>query len=151
MEKRYTIILAVGLVLCAVLFFIDIYLGAMAVIMLVMLGMAFFIMQDARFLPEIWVFLRNDAKGIVVINRGNDLATKVHVAIVPHNIEFDIPSLPVDATHEYRLPEMLNEAKAVVSYQNTQGLAYSRTFRLSALGKGDDDLLKPLFPLFKWK
>ena len=27
----------------------------------------------------------------------------------------------------------------------------SRTFSLSALGKGDDDLLRPMFPLFKWK
>jgi hypothetical protein len=46
---------------------------------------------------------------------------------------------------------MISEAKAAVTYQNSQGLAYSQTFRLSALGKSDDDLLKPVFPLFKWK
>jgi hypothetical protein len=151
MDKRYTIILAAGLVACSILFFIDPYLGGIAAILLVVLAMSFFIMQDSRFLPEISVFLRDDAKGIIVANRGNDSAKKIHVAIVPFNLEFDIPSLTVDEKYEYALTEMISEAKASVNYQNSQGFEYSQTFRLSALGKSDDDLLKPAFPLFKWK
>jgi hypothetical protein len=151
MDRQYTIILAAGLVICIILFFINIYLGGMAVIFLVVLGMSFFIMQDSRFLPEISVFLRDDAKGIIVANRGNDVAKKIHVAIVPFNLEFHIPALAADEKYEYPLTDMISEAKAAVKYQNSQGLEYSQTFRISALGKSDDDLLKPVIPLFKWK
>ncbi|MCX6687284.1 MAG: hypothetical protein NT112_02710 [Methanoregula sp.] len=108
-------------------------------------------MQDSHFLPEIIVVLEDDAKGIVVSNRGNDAAKNIHVAIVPHNIEFDVPALAVDERYEYLHHEMISEAKAAVTYQNSEGLASSRTFRLSALGKSDNDLLKPVIPLFKWK
>ena len=157
MDKRNKIILAEGLLLFAVIFFVDffffqdLYFSGMAAILLVVLGMSLFIMQDSRFLPEISVFLRDDAKSIIVANRGNDSAIKIHVAIVPFNLEFDIPSLAADEKYEYALTEMISEAKASVNYQNSQGFEYSQTFRLSALGKSDDDLLKPVFPLFKWK
>ena len=157
MDKRNKIILALGLSLFAAIFFVDfyffqdLYFSGMAAILLVVLGMSLFIMQDSRFLPEISVFLRDDAKSIIVANRGNDSAIKIHVAIVPFNLEFDIPSLAADEKYEYALTEMISEAKASVNYQNSQGFEYSQTFRLSALGKSDDDLLKPAFPLFKWK
>jgi len=157
MNRHYKIILAAGLLLFTVIFFIDfyffkdLYLTGIAAIMLAVLGMSLFIMQDSRFLPEISVFLRDDAKGIIVINRGNDIAKKIHVAIVPYNFEFDIPSLAADTRYEYPFSDMISEAKAAVTYQNSQGLAYSETFRLSVLGKNDDELLKPAFPLFKWK
>jgi hypothetical protein len=151
MERRYTIILAVGLVMCAIFFFIDTYLGGIAAIILIMLGMSFFIMQDATLRPEIGVVLRDDAKGIIVINRGTDVAKKIHVTIVPHNLEFDIPDLAVDARYEYLFSGMISEAKTAVTYQNSQGQVYSQTIGVSALGKSDDDLLKPVFPIFKWK
>jgi len=157
MDTRYKTILAAGSVLFVIIFFIDVYFfadfyfSAIAAVILVTLGMSFFIMQDSRFLPEVVVFLRDDAKGIVVTNRGNDAAKNIHVAIVPHNIEFDIPALAVDARYEYLHHEMISEAKAAVTYQNSRGLASSQTFRLSALGRSDDDLLKPIIPLFKWK
>jgi len=38
-----------------------------------------------------------------------------------------------------------------VTFQNERGIRYSKTYMLNALGKGDEDLLKPTFPLFKWK
>jgi hypothetical protein len=76
MERQYTIILAIGLVICGIFFFIDMYLGGIAAIILIMLGMSFFIMQDVRVRPEIGVVLRDDAKGIIVINRGTDVAKK---------------------------------------------------------------------------
>jgi hypothetical protein len=151
MERRYTIILAAGLVMCAILFFIDIYLGGIAAIILIVLGMSLIIMQDATLRPEIGVVLRDDAKGIIVINMGTDVAKKIHVTIVPHNLEFDIPDLAVDARYEYPFSGMISEAKTAVTYQNSQGQVYSQTIGVSALGKSDDDLLKPVFPIFKWK
>ncbi|MGD1005526.1 MAG: hypothetical protein ABR887_08920 [Methanoregulaceae archaeon] len=151
MEKRYTAILLAGLVVCIILFFVSIYLAGMAAIILVVLVMSFFIMQDSKSLPEIDVSLSDNAKTISVINRGNDIAMKIRVAIVPHNIEFEIGSLAADAKYDYPLSTMLNEGKAVATYQNKKGLKYSQTFRLSALGKSNDDLLKPVIPLFKWK
>ncbi len=151
MDKRTIIILVAGIVLCAILFLTDIYLGGIALIIFATLGMSFFIMQDSKSLPEIGVVLEDDAKRIVVINRGNDAAYKIHVALVPHNIEFDIASLGADARYDLSLGAMLAEAKAVVTYQNAQGVEYSRTTMLSALGKSDDDLMKPMFPIFRWK
>jgi hypothetical protein len=157
MDTRYKAIIAAGSVLFVIIFFIDvyffsdIYLSGIAGVILVTFGMSFFIMQDSWFLPEVIVFLLDDAKGIVVTNRGNDAAKNIHVAIVPHNIEFDILALAVDARYEYPHHEMISEAKAAVTYQNSRGLAYSQTFRLSALGRSDEDLLKPMFPMFKWK
>jgi hypothetical protein len=157
MDQRYKAIVGAGLLLLAIIsfvdlfFFKDLYFSGIAAVILATLLMSFFIMQDARFLPEITVFLRDDAKGIVVMNRGNDVAKKIHVAIVPYNIEFDIPDLAADARYEYPHAAMISEAKAAVTYQNSQGLACEQTFRLSALGKSDDDLLKPAIPIFKWK
>ena len=46
---------------------------------------------------------------------------------------------------------MINEAKGVVEFENVESARYTRTFSLSARGKKEDDLLKPLFPFFKWK
>jgi hypothetical protein len=151
MEMRYTVILLAGLVVCIMFYFVNNYLAGMAAIILVVLAMSFFIMQDSKSLPEIDVSLSDNAKSITVINRGNDIAMKIHVAIVPHNIEFEIESLAADAKYDYKLSTMLNEGKAVATYQNKEGLKYSQTFGLSALGKSSDDLLKPVIPLFKWK
>ncbi len=157
MEKRYKNILVAGLVLFAVILFIDLwffndlYFSGIALILLAVLGMSLFIMQDSVSLPEVGVALTDDAKGIVVVNRGNDTAVAIHVTLVPLNAEFDIPSLAADARYVYTLPSMLPEVKAVVTYRNAQGAGHSRTFMLSALGKSDDDLLKPMFPLFRWQ
>jgi hypothetical protein len=157
MDWQFKFTIAAGVLLFAIIFFIDLYvfndlyLSGIAAIVLVALGMSVFIMKDTRFLPEISIFLSENAKKIIVANRGNDRAEKIHVELVPLNLEFDIPSLAADEKYEYVLPEMISEAKATAEYQNSQGRAYSQTFRLSALGKSDDDLLRPVIPLFKWK
>ncbi|HNX17747.1 MAG TPA: hypothetical protein PKM50_05400 [Methanoregula sp.] len=151
MEKKHKILLAAGAVLCVLLFFIDIYLGATAVIILAALAMCVFIMEDSRVLPEVTIRLDDEAKKVVVENTGNAMANKVHVALVPLDIEFDLPGLEADAKYEYPLSRMITEAKAIVSFDNAKGGRTSRTFTLSAMGKGDDDLLKPMFPMFKWK
>jgi hypothetical protein len=151
MEKNHTIILGAGVFVCAVLFFINIYLGATGAIILIAIAMSFFIMEDSEVLPDIAINLHDDAKKIGVINRGTASAYRIHIAMVPLNIEFDIPELAVDGVKEHQLQEMINEAKAVVTFEDSKGSHYTRTFALSALGKNDDDLLKPMFPMFKWK
>jgi len=151
MEKNHKILLGAGVILCAVLFLINIYLGGIGIVILIALAMSVYIMEDAEVLPEISVFLYEDAKGINVTNRGTAPAYRVHVALVPLNIEFDISELAVDARSEHPLQEMVNEAKASVTFEDSRGSHYTRAFALSALGTNDDDLLKPMFPMFKWK
>jgi hypothetical protein len=151
MEKNHTIIVGAGVLVCALLFYIDIYLGATGVVVLIAIAMSFFIMEDAGVLPDVAIRLHDDAKRIIVTNRGTAPAYRIHITLVPLNIEFDIPELSVDATSERQLQEMISEAKAVVTFEDSKGSHYTRTTAISALGKNDDDLLKPMFPLFKWK
>jgi len=152
MEKKHILLLAIGAVCCVILFFINVYLGATGAIILAALAMSVLIMEDSRVLPEITIELGDDAKKIRVKNEGNAPAYEIHVAVVPLDIEFDLPELAADAAYDYPLPHMIDEAKAVVSFRAKTGSAQtSRTFPLSALGKNGDDLLKPMFPLFKWK
>ncbi|MCX6688907.1 MAG: hypothetical protein NTZ39_04330 [Methanoregula sp.] len=151
MEKKHKILLAAGILICAILFLINIYLGGIGVVVMIALAMSVYIMEDAEVLPDISVFLFEDAKGIIVINRGTALAYRIHVALIPLNIEFDIPELAIDAHSEHPLHEMVNTAKASVTYEDARGSRYTRNFALSALGTSDDDLLKPMFPVFGWK
>lgn len=157
MDKKNQMILITGLLLLVVIFFIDfllfqdLYFTGIAAIIFAVVGMSLFIMQDSTYLPDIGITLKEDAKGVRVINQGNDTAYGIHVTLVPHNIEFDVATLEADATSDYPLSTMLTEAKAIVTYKSKKGVEYSRTTRISALGSGDDDLLKPMFPLFRWK
>jgi hypothetical protein len=151
MKKNYLLILGAALFLCALLFFINLYLGAIGAVILIALAMSVFIMQETRVLPDVAVQLRDDAKGIVLVNRGNAPAYKIHVALVPLNIEFDKDTLAPDASFEFSVESMINEAKAVVEFQDETGARRSRTYALSALGTTEEDLLKPVFPLFHWK
>ncbi|MFA5236605.1 MAG: hypothetical protein WC362_01985 [Methanoregula sp.] len=151
MEKIYKILLAAGALICILLFFIDIYLGATGVIILVALAMSVYIMEDSKILPDVTARLGDDAKKIVITNAGTAPAYRIHVTLVPLDIEFDLPELAVDARYEYALTRMIEEAKAVVLFDDAKGVQTSRTFTLLAMGKSDDDLLKPMFPLFKWK
>jgi hypothetical protein len=151
MEKNHMTILGAGVLVCAILFYINIYLGATGAVILIAIAMSFFIMEDAGVLPDVAIRLHDDAKRIIVTNRGTAPAYRIHITLVPLNIEFDIPELSVDATSERQLQEMISEAKAVVTFEDSKGSHYTRTTAISALGKNDDDLLKPMFPLFKWK
>jgi hypothetical protein len=73
------------------------------------------------------------------------------VVIIPHDVELDIPMLGEEERYVYTFDKMVDEAKVVVSFTNEKKQQYKKTFLLSALGKSEDDLLKPMFPLFKWK
>jgi len=113
--------------------------------------MVFSIGRETHNLPDLACLLSEDAKKIVLVNRGNDTALQIHVTLVPLDREFDLAELPADGRHEFSLPAMIAGAKALVRYENMAGRRFSRAFRLSATETGEEDLLRPLFPIFGWK
>jgi hypothetical protein len=150
MEGREVGVIIAGLIVAGALFFVDPYLAGIAVILVITLAIAFFIMGETHNLPDLACVLSEDAKGIVLVNQGNDPAVRIHVTLVPLDREFDLPELPADGRHTFSFPSMIAEAKALVSYENREGRKFSRTCKLSAIGR-DEDLLKPPFPIFGWK
>jgi len=150
MKKAHALIGA-GLVICAILFVINAYLGAIGIVILGALVMTWFIMEDSQDLPLIEVELREDTKGIIIANRGNATARNIHIALIPLNLEYDLVSLAPDKLKEYPSDSMISSVKAVVTFENSTGMKKRVTFPLSALGRKDEDVLKPVFPLFSWK
>jgi hypothetical protein len=153
METLQKGILAGGLIVAAALFFfVDIYLAGIAVILVITLAIAFQIMGETRSLPpRLTCWLSEDARKIVLRNEGNERAVRIHITLVPQDLQFDLPELAVEGRHEFPLASMIADAKAVVSYENDSGRRFSRSILLSATGTGEEDLLKPVFPIFGWK
>jgi hypothetical protein len=150
MDKKTTAVLAAGILVTLLLYFVSIYLAGIAIILLIVIVMSLMIMQNTTFLPQINVGLREDAKAIVLTNGGNSPALNIHVALVPMNIEYDVASLAVDESHEYLLSSMLAEVKAVVTFENEKGQLYSLSQKLSAAGD-EFEPFKPMIPVFGWK
>ena len=150
MERNAKILLVAGLLITLLLVFINIYLAGIVFILFITILMSLQIMQDTAGIPDIAVHLRDDAKAIILTNKGNARAVKIHGSLVPLNIEFDTPALEVDSTFEYPLTAMVEEVKIVVTYQNENGRPFSKSAKLSAL-EGERDLLQPMIPIFKWK
>lgn len=150
MDKRIIAVIAAGLLITLLLLFVDINLAGIAFIILVVIVMSLIIMQDSTFLPQIDARLREDAKAIVLKNGGNSPARKIHVALVPMNIEYDIASLAIDESHEYPFSTMLADVKVVISFENEKGQLFSLSKNLSATGE-EYDPLKPMVPVFGWK
>jgi hypothetical protein len=149
MDKKTTAVLATGILVTILLFFVSIYLAGIALIILVAIVMSLMIMKDTTFLPQVDVRLREDAKAIVLTNAGNSPALKIHVTLVPMNIEYDVDSLAVDESHEYPLSSMISEVKAVITFANEKGQSFSFSRKLSA--SEEFEPLKPMFPIFGWK
>jgi len=150
MEKNTKILLVPGALITIVLLFINIYLGGIVGVIFIAIVMSHQIMQDTTGIPEIAAKLRDDAKAIIITNTGNARAEKIHVALVPVNIEFDISSLEVDSSYEFSLNSMVENIKFTITYQNENGRLFSSSSKLSAFGE-EPDLLKPMIPIFKWK
>ncbi len=129
---------------------INLYLGGIVFLIALVIVMARLIMEDSTSLPEIDARLREDAKGIVIKNTGSAVAERIHVALVPLNIEYDIASLPADSLYEYPVPAMISEVRVVVQFGNDRTEVFTREFNLSAL-KPEYDPFKPMIPLFRWK
>jgi len=150
MEKNSIILIILGLFITIILSFIDIYLAGIVCVLIITIVMSLMIMQDTRGIPEIIVRLRDDAKAIILTNNGNSKAEKIHVTLVPANLEFDIPVLIEDATYQIPLTSMVEEIKVVITYENENGRSFSKSSRLSAMEE-EPDPFKPMIPLFKWK
>jgi len=150
MEKNTKILLVPGALITIVLLFINIYLGGIVGVIFIAIVMSHQIMQDTTGIPEIAAKLRDDAKAIIITNTGNARAEKIHVALVPVNIEFDISSLEVDSSYEFSLNSMVENIKFTITYQNENGRLFSGSSKLSAFGE-EPDLFKPMIPIFKWK
>ncbi|HUU76294.1 MAG TPA: hypothetical protein VMW63_09430 [Methanoregulaceae archaeon] len=152
MENTQKILLLAGVavsILLMVLF--NIFIGLIVLIILAVLVMSMGIMQDTADMPYVAVHLQDDAKGVVVRNRGNAPAYTIHITLVPLDIEFDIPKLEEEEASQFPLDKMEEELKAVVTFSNDKGEEFTKSYKMSALGEDDDDVLKPVFPLFKWK
>ena len=151
MDKKSQIVLVLGIVITLLLYFIfDIYLAGIFFVLAITLFMSMQIMRDSTYLPEVGANLADDAKSIILKNTGNSTALQIHVALVPMNTEYDVPFLAVDETHTFPLDSMIEEVKAVVTFQNEKKGGFSQTYALSALGN-EFDPLKPVIPMFKWK
>jgi hypothetical protein len=150
MVRVPAIILGAGVVIGVALIFAQhLFIGALLLIVLGTLAMCLYIMEETRDLPEVSCYLSDDAKSVIVTNGGNAPAKEVHVALVPMNVEFDIPELGIDEKYTHPLSSMATELKAAVSYVNSSGQKHSQTMRLSSLDETDP--LKPMFPMFSWK
>ena len=125
MEKNTKILLVLGALFTVVLLFINIYLGGIAGVIFIAIAMSLFIMQDTTGVPEIVATLSEEAKSIILANTGNARAEKIHVTLIPGNIEFDIDSLNVDSVYEYSLGTMVQEIKIKITYSNENGRLFS--------------------------
>lgn len=150
MDRKLQILLIAGIIITAIVFLINIYAAGIVFLILVALVMSLMIMQDSTFLPDVVAELSEDAKAIVIRNTGNAPALKIHAALVPENIEFDLPTLGVEQSHIHAMEKMVGEVKVVLKFENEKGEAFSRTFRLSSTGENFEPL-KPMIPLFQWK
>lgn len=151
MQQRQVLVLGAGVLASVVLYLFEPIYGYIALVLTAVTVIGMKIMEDSQGVPDVTCNLRDDAKAVVVVNRGNAPITGGHVALVPLNIEFDLPALAPDQRFEYALSEMVVEAKAVAHYSTSDGRSFSGSFPLSALGGGEEDLLRPPFPLFNWK
>ena len=150
MDKRSQVLVVFGLVITLILLFIDIYVAGIVFVIVITLAMSLQIMQDTTGIPEVVATLREDAKAIILTNTGNARAVTIHAALVPVNIEFDVASLDKESSYEYPLPVMVEEVKVVLTFENESGRSFSGSSMLSSLREAPD-LLKPMFPIFKWK
>ena len=124
------------------------YIGFILAILIAILLMSVYIMQDTYNLPDVNTRLNADAKGVTVMNSGNARAVNIHVALVPLDIEFDVPALDIDSRYTFDLSHMVSEVKAVTTFENEQGRRFMNTNRLSSLGETEEDIMQPLIPIF---
>ena len=150
MDKRIQIILVLGIIVTITSAFLDMYLAGIVGVIFIAIIMSLMIMQDTTGIPEVVVKLSDEAKSIVLTNTGNARAEKIHVTLIPSNIEFDIASLDVDSVYEYSLGTMVQEIKIKITYSNENKRLFSSSKKLSVFDE-DPDILRPLIPMFKWK
>jgi hypothetical protein len=150
MDKRLQIILVLGILITIASAFLDMYLAGIVGVIFIAIIMSLMIMKDTTGIPEVVVKLSDDAKSIILTNTGNARAEKIHVTLVPSNVEFDIAFLDIDSAYEYSLGSMVQEIKIKITYSNENGRLFSSSKKVSVFDE-EPDLLKPMVPMFKWK
>jgi hypothetical protein len=150
MDKRVQIILVLGILITIAAAFLDMYLAGIVGVIFIAIIMSLMIMQDTTGVPEVVVKLSDDAKSIILTNTGNARAEKIHVTLIPSNVEFDIAFLDVDSAYEYSLGSMVQEIKIKITFSNENGRLFSSSKKVSVFDE-EPDLLKPMVPMFKWK
>jgi len=147
MEKNQKIVLAAAALVTLGLLFIEPIFALIALVFVIVLLMSFHIMGDTANYPLVIAELSENAREITVINTGTARAQKIHVALVPLDIEFEVASLDPDEKSRFSLASMVSEAKAVVTYENAEGREFRRSYSITALGAGRDPT-EPLIPIF---
>ncbi|MFA7563128.1 MAG: hypothetical protein WCY70_06770 [Methanoculleus sp.] len=147
MDKNQKIVLVVGGLAVLGLFLIEPFFALIALVFVIVAMMSLHIMEETGNFPFVAAELSENAREIIVSNTGTARALKIHVAIVPLDVEFDIASLDPDEEFGFSLASMISEAKAVVTYENTEGKCFQRSYPLTALG-ACRDITKPMFPIF---
>jgi hypothetical protein len=150
MDKNIKIFIVLGIIITIAAYFYDIYLAGIVGIIVIALIMTMMVMKDTTGIPEVVGKLNEDAKSIILTNNGNARAEKIHVTLIPGNLEFDIASLDVDSVYEYSLDSMVQEIKIKITYSNEKGRLFTSSKKLSVFDE-EPDLLRPLIPMFKWK
>ena len=150
MDKRIQIILVLGILITIASAFLDMYIAGIVGVIFIAIMMSLMIMQDTTGIPEVVAKLSEDTKSIVLTNTGNARAEKIHVILIPSNIEFNIDSLDVDSVNEYSLGTMVQEIKIKITYSNENKRLFSSSKKLSVFDE-EPDILRPLIPMFKWK
>jgi len=113
--------------------------------------MSLFIMQDTSMKPNVMAFVEEDAKGIRVRNKGNAKAVSVKVSLASQDLHFDIPVLEEDSAVSFPVPPVTEKVKVTISFQNEKGDSFAKSFVLAPDDVEDEDILKPIFPIFGWK
>jgi hypothetical protein len=150
MDKRIQVILVLGIIITIISAFLDMYLAGIVGVIFIAIIMSLIIMQDTTGVPEVVANLSDEAKSIILTNTGNARAEKIHVTLIPSNVEFDVPSLDVDSSYEYPLGSMVQEIKIKITWSNENKRLFSSSKKMSVFDE-DPDLLRPMVPMFKWK
>jgi hypothetical protein len=151
-SRQSLLIIIIGAIACIVSAFIDIFLALGVAVVVGVVYMMLWIMQDAAYLPHVVCSLSEDAKSIIVRNIGTAPARKIHVALVPLDIEFDIREIQPDEEEIFTLEKMIQQAKVVVRYSPVESdSVIENSYPISSVDGGEYDPLKPMFPIFGWK
>jgi len=150
MDRKLQVLLLAGIVITAIVLLFNIYAAGIVLVIFATIVMSYLIMQDSSCLPDVVAELTEDAKAIVIRNAGNSPALKIHAALVPENIEFDLPSLGVEELHVHSMGRMVDRIRVSITFENEKGNKFSRTYQLSSYGDTFEPL-KPMIPLFGYK
>ncbi len=152
MDSRQSLLIIIGAIACIASAFIDIFLALGVAVIVGVVYMMLWIMQDSAYLPHVVCSLSEDAKSVIVLNVGTAPARKIHVALVPLDIEFDIKELQPDEEEIFTLEKMITQAKVVVRYSPVESdQIIENSYPISGVDGGVYDPLKPMFPIFGWK